>query len=280
MNNKFGIFILSHGRAGNVKTYHTLKKAGYTGDIYVVVDDEDSQKDKYKEEFGEYCLEFCKQEYMDKADTISTDGTRISALFARMAIMDFAKGMDYDYYCMLDDDIEKIVYRYPIKNSLKGMDVVRADYMFDCIVNFMRCAKLKVLGLQLAEGLIGGLYGIYKNGLLNQVLAGSYIFSKDTDFRFFGSVNEDTVATLDYLSRGGLAWRLGCITIKTPERGSNGGGLSEDYAKKNWYYIDMHAVIVSPWCCKIDVNNENRQKIDMRFARPKILSEKYKRGQL
>ena len=278
MSDKFAVFILSHGRAGNVKTYHTLRKAGFSGDIYVVIDDEDGDGEKYKEEFGKFCLQFCKQEYMDKADTVSTDGTRISALFARLAIMDFAKSLDLDYYCMLDDDVERIIYRYPDGNKLKGMDVVKADYMFDSILKFMKNAKLKVLGLQLAEGLIGGLYGIYKSGLMNQVLCGGYLFSRETDYRFFSSVNEDTIASLDYLSRGGLAWRLGCITIKTPERGTNAGGLSEDYAKKNWYYIDMHAVVVAPWCCKIDVDNGNRQKIDMRFARPRVLSERYKRS--
>jgi hypothetical protein len=150
--------------------------------------------------------------------------------------------------------------------------------MFEKIVNFMKGAKLNVLALQLAEGLIGGLNGIYKNGLINQVLAGAYLMKGDTDYRFFGSVNEDTIGTLDYLGRGGLGWRLGCITITTPVRGSNSGGLSSDYSKKNWYYIDMHAVVVAPWCCKIDVDNENRQKIDMRYARPRILSEVYKKG--
>ena len=274
--NNFAVYILSHGRAGNVKTYHTLRNAGYTGKIYVVIDDEDKQGDLYREEFGDECVVFCKQEYMDKADTISLDGTRISALFARLFIMDIAK--DNEYYLMIDDDVEKITFRYPCGNSLKSMAINNADYMFEKIVNFMKGAKLNVLALQLAEGLIGGLNGIYKNGLINQVLAGAYLLKGDTDYRFFGSVNEDTVGTLDYIGRGGLGWRLGCITITTPVRGSNSGGLSSDYNKKNWYYIDMHAVVVAPWCCKIDVDNENRQKIDMRYARPRILSEVYKKG--
>ena len=274
--NNFAVYILSHGRAGNVKTYHTLRNAGYTGKIYVVVDDEDKQGDLYRKEFGDECVVFCKQEYMDKADTISLDGTRISALFARLFIMDIAK--DKEYYLMIDDDVEKITFRYPCGNSLKSMAIKNADYMFEKIVNFMKGAKLNVLALQLAEGLIGGLNGIYKNGLINQVLAQAYLLKGDTDYRFFGSVNEDTVGTLDYIGRGGLGWRLGCITITTPARGSNSGGLSSDYNKKNWFYIDMHAVVVAPWCCKIDVDNENRQKIDMRYARPRILSEVYKKG--
>ena len=144
--NNFAVYILSHGRAGNVKTYHTLRNAGYTGKIYVVIDDEDKQGDLYREEFGDECVVFCKQEYMDKADTISLDGTRISALFARLFIMDIAK--DNEYYLMIDDDVEKITFRYPCGNSLKSMAIKNADYMFEKIVNFMKGAKLNVLALQ------------------------------------------------------------------------------------------------------------------------------------
>lgn len=40
----FAVFILSHGRAGNVKTYQTLINQGYTGNIYIVIDDEDDMQ--------------------------------------------------------------------------------------------------------------------------------------------------------------------------------------------------------------------------------------------
>ena len=48
MKNKFAVFILTHGRANNVITYATLKKQGYTGKIYLMIDDEDKQAEEYK----------------------------------------------------------------------------------------------------------------------------------------------------------------------------------------------------------------------------------------
>ena len=36
----FAVFILTHGRADNVKTYKTLKRFGYTGKIYIIIDNE------------------------------------------------------------------------------------------------------------------------------------------------------------------------------------------------------------------------------------------------
>ena len=34
----FAVFILTHGRANNVKTYATLRNSGYTGKIYLILD--------------------------------------------------------------------------------------------------------------------------------------------------------------------------------------------------------------------------------------------------
>jgi hypothetical protein len=38
MENNFAVFILTHGRPDNVKTFNTLKKCGYTGKIYFIVE--------------------------------------------------------------------------------------------------------------------------------------------------------------------------------------------------------------------------------------------------
>ena len=56
MNNfkkDFAIFILSHGRANDIKTVDTLKRGHYTGDWYVVIDDEDNDEDLYRQKFGD-----------------------------------------------------------------------------------------------------------------------------------------------------------------------------------------------------------------------------------
>ena len=54
--NSFAVFILTHGRANNVITYATLRKQGYTGQIYLMVDDEDKQIDDYKKLYGKQVI--------------------------------------------------------------------------------------------------------------------------------------------------------------------------------------------------------------------------------
>ena len=52
MMNNMAVFILTHGRADNVITTKTLRKQGYTGKIYYIVDDLDDQIDRYIQNFG------------------------------------------------------------------------------------------------------------------------------------------------------------------------------------------------------------------------------------
>lgn len=47
-NNSFVALILTHGRPDNVHTVKTLRKCGYTGDIIIVLDNEDPKIDRYR----------------------------------------------------------------------------------------------------------------------------------------------------------------------------------------------------------------------------------------
>jgi len=65
----FAIFILTHGRPTNIKTMATLKECGYTGRLYLVVDDEDKTLDKYIANFGkDRVVVFNKKEMADQVD--------------------------------------------------------------------------------------------------------------------------------------------------------------------------------------------------------------------
>ena len=52
LNNNFAVFILTHGRPNNVITYSTLLKQGYTGKIYLIIDNEDKTASKYYDIYG------------------------------------------------------------------------------------------------------------------------------------------------------------------------------------------------------------------------------------
>lgn len=68
----FAVFVISHGRAKTLTTPDILRKHGYTGLIYIVVDDTDEQVEQYQERFGENVLVFSKSEYMKSSDSLDT----------------------------------------------------------------------------------------------------------------------------------------------------------------------------------------------------------------
>ena len=68
-NNKLVVFILSHGRPNNVKTYETLKRYGFKGEIYFIVDDEDNTLNEYIKNFGvDNVKVFNKKQMADNVD--------------------------------------------------------------------------------------------------------------------------------------------------------------------------------------------------------------------
>ena len=71
MNKKdYAVFILSHGRARDIKTVKTLKKFGYTGEWFVVIDDLDKQRHLYETKFDKNRLiVFDKKKVAEQTDT-------------------------------------------------------------------------------------------------------------------------------------------------------------------------------------------------------------------
>lgn len=93
MRNDFAVLILSHGRADRVYTIPTLRKGGYTGRIYIVVDNEDEQQDEYIARYGkENVIVFDKLEAMKHSDTMDNYEKHNIVLYARNSCFEIASG--------------------------------------------------------------------------------------------------------------------------------------------------------------------------------------------
>ena len=113
MRNDFAVFILTHGRADNVVTVPAIKKAGYTGKIYFIIDDEDEQAEEYKKNFGaDRVIIFDKQAAYDRADTMDNFNDHRAIIYARNECWRIAEELGLKYFLMLDDDYKSIDYRY------------------------------------------------------------------------------------------------------------------------------------------------------------------------
>ena len=104
MRNDFAVFILTHGRPENVVTYKTLKKQGYTGKIYIVIDNEDGKAEEYRKKFGDQVVVFDKLAVSKTFDTADTQTDRRTIVYARNACFDIARDGGVRYFLELDDD--------------------------------------------------------------------------------------------------------------------------------------------------------------------------------
>lgn len=79
MRKDFACIVISHGRP-ECSTVKVLRECGYTGKIYIVVDDEDKTLPDYVERYGADVHVFNKEENFDTGDL---GGSKGIATYAR-----------------------------------------------------------------------------------------------------------------------------------------------------------------------------------------------------
>lgn len=88
--NNLVVFILTHNRPDNVITYKSLKKCGYSGEIILIIDDEDPQKEKYFENYQDIEI-FSKSKIAETFDEADNFQDRRAIVYARNACFEIAK---------------------------------------------------------------------------------------------------------------------------------------------------------------------------------------------
>ena len=95
----FVVFILTHGRASNVKTLKTIRKAGYTGKVILVIDNEDNMDKDYYRIYGkDNVYMFDKQDIAERYDQMDNFDERRTIFYARNACFEIAQELGYDYF--------------------------------------------------------------------------------------------------------------------------------------------------------------------------------------
>lgn len=191
MNNNFAVFILSHERASNVKTLKTLKSSGYTGKIFIVIDNKDTMEEDYKRIYGkENVIVFSLEEWKNRTDTITNEKEYESPVYARNFISCFANDNGYKYYMMLDDDVKSFNIRYVKNGKLKSCKLRNADGYFLEIIKFMKTNKhICYVGTGNAGSYIGGAEGRFSKGIYIGDFSQSVLCRKKVEFK--GIFNED-----------------------------------------------------------------------------------------
>ena len=284
-NKDFAVFILTHGRPDNIKTLVTLKKCGYTGRVFFIVDNEDKSIERYKNNFGTESVKiFNKKEMADNIDEGNNFDERRTITHARNACFNIAKELDITYFIQLDDDYTSFEYRYANEENTKLLvkKVDSLDAVFDVFIDFYK--KTNFYSIAFAQGgdFIGGVdngkgsYQFSKRKCMN-----SFMCSTERPFQFVGAMNEDVNTYTTLGSRGGLFLTIPYVSLTQTATQSQKSGITDMYNKFGTYCKAFTTVMMHPSGVKVSMMNSTHKRIHHRIkwrnTTPMILSEEHKK---
>ena len=283
-NRKFAVFILSHGRPDNVITYRTLRSHGYTGKIFIIVDDEDKTIDEYRQRFKNEVVVFSKRDYENKFDIMDNFQNNKVIVYARNACYDIARNLGLDYFFEYEDDYTCFQHRFIEGDSLKGKKIENLDDVLNAVMNCLEETKVDTIAFAQGGDFIGGASS-FNNNTLKRKAMNSFVFkvNKDPkkDIIFIGRMNDDVNTYLTQGRIGRLFFQISDICLVQIATQSNSGGNTEIYKSFGTYVKSFYSVMAAPDCCKIDLMGRKHKrihhKVNWNNAVPRIIDERHRK---
>ena len=280
MSREFAVFILTHGRSEKVYTFDTLRKHGYTGKIYIIIDNEDEQRQDYENNFKNVIV-FDKKQYAEITDTADNLTARNVVVFARNACWDIAKKIGLTHFLVLDDDYKSFGYRYEENGKLKHTKMLKLDNVFENVLEFLDTSGAVTVAMSQGGDFIGGVNSkLFREGITRKAM-NSFFCRTDRPFEFYGRINEDTTAYIVNGNKGKLFFTIANLSLEQLETQSNSGGLTEMYLELGTYVKSFYTVMYHPSGVDIRLMGNKHMRLH-HFVHwdncvPCIISEKYKK---
>lgn len=281
MRDDFTVFILSHGRADNVITLRTLADGGYTGNWYIVIDNEDEQESEYRKRYGDKVIQFDKLAISKTFDTGDRSDNRKTVVYARNACFDIAKRLGYKYFLELDDDYTGFQARRRTGMQLLGRQIKNLNKVFGAMVEFLETSGAITVALAQGGDLIGGKDSKrYKAGLIRKAM-NTFFCTTERPFQFVGRINEDVNTYTLLGQQGKLMLTYTRANIVQCETQQNKGGMTDVYVDNGTYLKSFFTVMYCPSCVTISamgrINMRIHHRIDWEHCTPKIINERYRK---
>lgn len=282
MQNDFAAFILSHGRPDNVKTYDTLKKCGYTGKVFIIIDNEDKTADEYRKKYGNIVIEFDKLAVAKRIDEGDNFNDRRAIIYARNECFEIAERLGVEYFIELDDDYTTFCYKYDSVGNFKESTVKNLDRIFDIMLTFYKnTPALSVAFAQNGDFIGGKNSNNIKSEKLLRKCMNTFICSTKRPFEFFGRINEDVNTYTNLGGRGGLFLTDVHVAVIQGKTQKTKGGMSDIYEAQGTYVKSFYSVLYSPSCVKVAMMGDKHRRLHHRVswnnAVPVILHESFKK---
>lgn len=282
MVDDFAALILTHGRPEKVLTMRTLRRSGYTGPVFLVVDDEDKALPAYREKYGDQVVTFSKREIAARFDEADNFEDRRTVFYARNAAFDVAKALGFNRFIQLDDDYTAFSFRAGKDQAYGTWNITCLDDVFGLLLEYFE--SIPAVSLCFCQGgdFIGGLgNGYVRDVTFKRKAMNTFICSTDRPFSFLGRVNEDVNTYVDGGRKGDLFITLMGVQIVQINTQQHSGGMTELYLDAGTYLKSFYSVMVAPSCVSIaemgEVNRRIHHRVDWNTAVPVILRETHRK---
>lgn len=279
MLDDFAVFILTHGRPNHVITHDSLRRRGYTGEIYLIIDNEDKTADEYYKRFDDHVIMFDKAAIAKTFDEGDNFNDRRAVIYARNASFQIARDLGLLYFLQLDDDYTGFEYRinhdgqYPtgyrmVQNTLDGV--------FDAYLSFYKRTTASSIAMAQGGDFFQGAPEMYSPRRKRKCM-NSFFCDTDRPFSFVGRVNEDVNTYVWYQNLGNLFLTVPFVSVKQLQTQSNSGGMTEMYLDSGTYIKSFYTVMYAPSCVHVammgEVGKRLHHSITWDNAVPCIVSE-------
>lgn len=280
MRNDFAVFILSHKRSDNIRTIKALLKGGYTGKVYIIVDDLDPTIPEYKERFGDSVIVFDKKQIAKTFDIGDNFEGYISTSFVRNAMHGIAKDIGLKYFIQLDDDYTDFSYRFDSKLNYQHKQLKNIDEIFESMCKIVDIKGVKSIAMAQGGDFIGGKNGQYgqKISFFRKVM-NSFVCKTDKPFTFLGRMNEDVNMYIVNGRKGDIFFTTNFVSLNQVATQKGDGGMTDVYVDMGTYVKSFYSIMYCPSCVEISTLGGSHKRIHHRISWdntvPKIISEKY-----
>lgn len=280
---KMGAFIISHGRPHKVKTIRSLREAGYTGEIKIVIDDLDDTADEYKALYKDDVIVYDKLMSLAAADTMDNFGKIITIVGVRNECFKLAKQLEWKYFFEFDNDYTRYEIRSPKNGKLSTHKILNMDRIIGGMIELLE-SRDNILTVCLSQGgdFIGGVNNPYVYKKLSRKAMNCFLCKTDRPFEFRGTLNEDVNMYVRENMVGNIvlsSTQLGCCQGTTQK---TKGGLTDIYMDVGTYTKSFYSVMIEPSCVKIAMMGDAARRIHHQIAwkncAPKIINEKYRKA--
>ena len=282
MRDDFCVFIISHNRAGNVATYDALDRYNYTGDKYIVIDDEDDIQD-YKDEYSEDTVIYLSNDgalpETDRGDNFEKHDT---PLYTRNQLWDLADELGYEYFLVLDDDYTNIQYRFDNEFKYNPSTTRDFDAYVEPAIEYLEKAGIDTLCMAQGGDFIGGSEAALAQSVQTKRKAmNSFLCKTDRPFKFRGTMNDDVNTYVRAAQYGRLFLTANLMSIEQGSTQQNEGGITDLYKAEGTYMKSFYTILYSPSCTSLrELSGRSADRIhhsiSWRNAVPKIVPESAK----